>query len=355
MRILLLAKNFNPTSGAGRHARCLYDELSKIASVSAASEDYGMKVRFSNNPFDIIKTVVALRRAVHSAEVVHALDVWPIGVFALMAVLGTKKKLFLSGVGTYSLPPQEVSIKRSLMLATYRRAQGVVWISRYTQKKVQERVPFTIRGRVILHGTTMLTSSEAPSSAFRVSANRYPVFITVGEVKERKGQLDSLRGIALLKHEYPNMLYRIVGSRNDTAYVSAIQNFVTAEGLEENVQYIDAARSDADLAYLYGSADIFLLNSNNQGDHFEGFGLVFLEANHFGIPCIGSRDSGAEDAISDGNSGFLVAQKNPTELSTALKDILKDYKKLSQQAKQHALSFSWKKSAQEYLAFYRSH
>lgn len=46
--------------------------------------------------------------------------------------------------------------------------------------------------------------------------------------------------------------------------------------------------------------------SKTDGIYFEGFGLVFLEANAHGIPVIGSRDSGCAEAIDEGKSGYVV-------------------------------------------------
>ena len=45
--------------------------------------------------------------------------------------------------------------------------------------------------------------------------------------------------------------------------------------------------------------------SRNSGSSYEGFSLVHREANSYGVPSIGSLNSGNEDAIDDGNSGFL--------------------------------------------------
>jgi len=40
----------------------------------------------------------------------------------------------------------------------------------------------------------------------------------------------------------------------------------------------------------------------------EGFGLVYLEAMSYDLPCIGSTHDAASETIEDGSSGFLVPQ-----------------------------------------------
>ena len=50
--------------------------------------------------------------------------------------------------------------------------------------------------------------------------------------------------------------------------------------------------------------------SLNVGWKFEGFGLTLLEASAAGLPVIGTRDCGAEDAVIEGETGLLVAQSD---------------------------------------------
>src|SRR3569623_55113 len=40
-----------------------------------------------------------------NVDLVHALDAWPYGFYGFAAVFGTKKKLFINGIGTYSVAP----------------------------------------------------------------------------------------------------------------------------------------------------------------------------------------------------------------------------------------------------------
>ena len=80
--------------------------------------------------------------------------------------------------------------------------------------------------------------------------------MTVGEVKERKGQLDTLKGIAMLKKEFPHFIYLIIGSARDTQYVQRIKNTAKRLGVGANIYFISSAKNDTDLAALYSIADI---------------------------------------------------------------------------------------------------
>ncbi len=57
----------------------------------------------------------------------------------------------------------------------------------------------------------------------------------------------------------------------------------------------------ADLAGMYGAADVFLFASI-----YEGFGRVLVEAGAVGLPVVATETAGAADIVSDGETGYLV-------------------------------------------------
>jgi phosphatidylinositol alpha-1,6-mannosyltransferase len=66
--------------------------------------------------------------------------------------------------------------------------------------------------------------------------------------------------------------------------------------------------SDVDLPLLYGCADIsaMLCRSRWAGLEQEGFGIVFAEAASCGVPQLAGDSGGAAEAVSDGETGFVV-------------------------------------------------
>jgi phosphatidylinositol alpha-1,6-mannosyltransferase len=69
----------------------------------------------------------------------------------------------------------------------------------------------------------------------------------------------------------------------------------------------------------YARAAAFALPSRG-----EGFGVVYLEAMSYGVPCVGSLQDAARDVIRDGETGFLVDQSDRDALSGALVRVLED-------------------------------
>lgn len=58
--------------------------------------------------------------------------------------------------------------------------------------------------------------------------------------------------------------------------------------------------------------------------YFEAYGLVFVEALTFGLPCIGRNCYEMPYFIEDGKTGLLLQHDNPRELATLLSRILND-------------------------------
>lgn len=296
------------------------------------------------------------RRAARGVDVVQAFDGWPYSAYAWGAVLGTRKKLFIIGVGTYTVAPLDYFVKRVLLRRAYRRAQKIFCMSAYTRARLLEKMP--LGNVVVIHfgASPMpeLSASERASyeAAFNLGKGA-PVILTIGEIKERKGQIDTLRAIIRLRSEFPNIQYVVVGSDANRAYVEAMRSEAARAGMQDHLHIITGARDDKALSYLYQSSDIYAMNSRSESGHFEGFGLVFLEAGLFGKPGVGSRGSGIEDAIADGVSGFLCAQGDDQDIAEKLRMILTgDRVAWSARARAHAEKFTWTRTVAAYERHY---
>ena len=113
---------------------------------------------------------------------------------------------------------------------------------------------------------------------------------------------------------------------------------------------------DAYLDALYRRADVYVQPAENSGGAFEGFGLTYLEANAYGKPVIGTLECGAEDAITDGENGYLVPQRDPAAVAGALLRLLADpaaARLMGERGRQRALSRDWSSVVGEYLEIYR--
>jgi len=82
---------------------------------------------------------------------------------------------------------------------------------------------------------------------------------------------------------------------------------------------VEFAGYQEDVVSAYAAMDVFVLPSRD-----EGFGLVFLEAMAVGVPVIGTRVIGSEDAVEDGATGLLVPYADAPALAQAVRRLLDD-------------------------------
>jgi len=125
--------------------------------------------------------------------------------------------------------------------------------------------------------------------------------------------------------------------------------------LNNKVIFIDGI-TDEELINLYQKAKVFVLTPISEASYFEGFGLVYLEANACGLPAVGTKDCGAEDAIKDNETGFLVPQKDREATSQAIIKLLGNqelWQKFSKNGIQWAESHDWSKITPKYLEIYK--
>ena len=140
--------------------------------------------------------------------------------------------------------------------------------------------------------------------------------------------------------------YNIVGRLADT---SKVKDLFEDEKLKAHVK-VHGPVSNEEMHKVLDDSQIFILLSEIQSDgDFEGFGIAVIEANYFGLPAIGSKNSGLEDAICNGVSGVLVDPHDPDEVSTAIQTIKSDYEKFSGGARQWAMEHHWSKIIQRYI------
>jgi phosphatidyl-myo-inositol dimannoside synthase len=175
-----------------------------------------------------------------------------------------------------------------------------------------------------------------------------PIFLTVGNISSRKGQVNFIRALPEIIRVFPCSMYYCAGLPTEKETFLAEASFLN---VQEHIVFTGRV-SEEELIYLYKNCDIFIMLSKTQksGDT-EGFGIAVLEANHFGKAAIGSLFTGIEDAIENAVSGYLVDPENPQEILTAIKNILNNQKAFEVQAKAHAHKHEWNNIIQNYIDF----
>lgn len=364
MKITVITSNINTKSGWGRYSASIINEYNNfgIEYQVIADKNYEKLDKENNillplnSVFNFFYNIYKVKKLSSNSNIIHAFDGWPYSVYGYFAVLGTKKKLFINGVGTYSVLPFNNFIKSFFLKKAYRRANKIFCISNYTKNKILEKIKLNNLEVVLLGNSDIAHVSKDIITKYikkyDIVDSNYPIFLSVGAIKNRKGQYYSLQAITKLSRQYSDFRYFILGSDSDVSYVNSIKRYIKEKGLLKNVIIVNHANEE-ELAFFYSVSDIFILNSVNDNGHFEGFGLVFLEAAQFALPVIGSKDCGIEDAMKDSYNGYLAKQKDVNDIYKSILNILDgDIKKLQENSMKFTDNFSWNKTVKKYFEYY---
>ncbi len=370
MKVLVITSLLHEKSGLGRYARAVIDHM-RLAGVEVVvcSEEMRTDVAYPVVPLrpltsrfplvSFLRNCYRVRRAARGCTVVHALDGWPLCVYAAVAGVGNTRQVFSNGIGTYSVAPLYVAGKSLLLRWAYRRAQKIFCISAYVRQRLVDAGVVPEKLSVVHLGATVLPTPS--STEVRECLQRYDlsttakIILTVGAIKSRKGQLVTLQAVELLKKKYPDICYVAAGASNTASYVARMRDYAAAHHLVDNLRIIENA-DDTTIACLYAASSVFALNSytNHASHHFEGFGMVVIEAAQFGVPAVGSRGCGIEDAILDGETGYLTEQENPQDIANKIGRVLEQRDTFSQNALRWHAQFTWEKTVAAYIAAYRA-
>ena len=110
--------------------------------------------------------------------------------------------------------------------------------------------------------------------------------------------------------------------------------------VKDNIFFLGKISEEEKWAWL-NLSDIFIMPSRQIKEDFEGFGIVYLEANFCGKPVIAGDSGGVRDAVEDGTNGLLVDPEDMDNISDAIIELAKNRdlrKKLGQQGRERAIT-----------------
>jgi len=317
MKIGFLVKTVNPKNGAGRYASDIINTLRKRGSdvLILKEEDDGLEGEVViSRGVKIFVSVKDLREKLKDCDVIHAIDGYPYGIIAWLVNRKLGKKLIISALGTYAVAPLYRWQTSLLLKKAYLSAHKIIAISNLTKNKILEKI-------ALKNITVINPGIQLGGGTFQRTDSAEKFVMGVGALKERKGYHISLAAFAKIADEFKDLRYVIVADP-DRAYRQILDEFIKKNNLVGRVDFLSFIPEEQ-LINLYSKAQLFVLTSINTSDnHFEGFGLVYLEAAKFGLPIIGTFNTGGEDAINNGKNGILVHQGNIDETAEAMRKIL---------------------------------
>ncbi len=191
------------------------------------------------------------------------------------------------------------------------RAAHVFANSRYTEQRLVQTHP----GCAGKTSAAMVGVAEECFAGPRPPRREGPPrFITICRLAEPHKNVDVvLRALATFREARP-FHYTIVGD----GYLRASYEALTRElGLADRVTFtgfLDRAELNAELL----QSDFFILTTSATPVAYEGFGLVYLEANACGCPVLAARIGGSAEAVENGVSGMFVDEPTASGIALSL-------------------------------------
>lgn len=157
--------------------------------------------------------------------------------------------------------------------------------------------------------------------AYRDPAGHIPSgrILQVARLTEKKGLREAVRAFSVVHQRLPGSRFDIVG---DGPLRDELRDLVISLGLEHAIT-LHGAKTPSEVQRLLSEADLFCLPSVTapNGDE-EGLPISILEAMSTGIPVVSTYHSGIPEAVTDAETGLLVAERDVAALAAAMEAVL---------------------------------
>jgi phosphatidyl-myo-inositol dimannoside synthase len=315
------AVNFNIARALGEHpgleARIfsLYDSDSNAVALKSASAPGGLdgvESRFRGFRGSTIHFLISVCWTFLSWRsdllfVTHR-NLFPLALF-WKTVTGRPYVLFGHGIEIWDR-------QAPLYRAALRGARTVLTNSQFTRKRLcfSNGIPME---RTQLIELCVRTCEDSDCEG-QVRKEGPHLLLTVGRVargEQYKGQDTVIRALPKILDAFPATRYAIAGSGND---LPRLRQLARETGVEGQVDFLGQI-SEPGKSDLYRRATIFIMPSRG-----EGFGLVFLEAMAYRLPCIAGNLDASREIVRDGVNGFTVDPGDSEAVAAAVLRLLSD-------------------------------
>lgn len=215
--------------------------------------------------------------------------------------------------------------------ALWQRATAFLSVSEALRKVAVER-GFPAEKLVVHHTGVALLPQNLPD-AVRAAAE----VLFVGRLVEKKGCDTLLEAMALLAARWPQgrrpaPRLTVLGDGPLRAALEAKARQLRLHEPSLEVHFAGAQPQEAVATAMRRASVLVVPGRRAASGDCEGLPTVIPEAMAAGLPVVATRGSGAEEAIADGQSGWLVEAGNPATLALCLEQVLNDPTRAAQRA-----------------------
>jgi phosphatidylinositol alpha-1,6-mannosyltransferase len=255
-------------------------------------------------------------------DVVHFLAALPLGRLgsSLRDQTGVPFTVVAHGTGDVLLPAR-LPFARHALRRTLISADIVFTNSEFTRAAVAKITKDGARTSMLYPCVDVRRFSLDVSGArvrARIPAAGRFVVLFCGRMVKRKGADVLLRAIASVD----GVFGVFVGEGPER---SSLTKLARDLGIEDRTMFVGLV-PDEELPQYYAAADAFCMPCSDRlgGLDTEGFGVVYLEAQASGLPCIAGRCGGSAEAVEDRVTGFVLDEPKPEDVAPLLAELARD-------------------------------
>ncbi len=274
-------------------------------------------LEYIKNPFFILIDYFKLKKILSKYDGNKIYSHFPVEPYSLF--LPFISKFFYSNIyyaiGTYSLELNKNYRTKFLFNLAKEKFKNIIFFSSFTKNNLEKKIKFnSTRLKKTINPTISLTKTKKEKKF------KKKTIICVGEIKARKGYHYLIKVLVRLNTYYKkNYNLLLIGKSDNKNYQDKLNLIVKKNYQTKNVKFLTNV-SEKQLEYYYKKSHLFTMLSKKIGHHFEGFGIVYLEALNFGLPVVISRESGAKDLV---NIKKSIKTFNPEKIDKIAREIIR--------------------------------
>jgi glycosyltransferase involved in cell wall biosynthesis len=267
----------------------------------------------------LVRALVRVRpdvALVHAAPSLSILRDWVFMVTARLA--GAKVMCHYHGTLHTRFPSCETWIGRAVGRLLMSAAQRVIVLGPTYQRemgKAWKRDDLAWAPNMADIGLFRSTSADT-RAPWLASGERGVLF--VGRLSAPKGIYDLLDAIPRVIERHPEVRFVLVGVAEREAMEPVVRAEAERRGIAARVSFLGSLEG-RDKAAAFVTSEMIVVPSWT-----EAFPLVIPEAMAAGLPVIATAVGAIPDFVTEGEDGFLVAPRNPTELADRVCWLLED-------------------------------
>lgn len=244
--------------------------------------------------------------------------------------------------------------KKKLAELILKKADKIIAANSYVAAQVGNVFPFAINKISVINPGLPSNPVYVPENELEELRVKYDlrdkfILLSVGRLVRRKGFDNVIKALSLMSDDdLSNIRYVLIGKGSDHDYLKSL----VTPNLKDKIIFFGEAGETDKWRWLH-LCDAFIMPTRNISGDYEGFGIVYLEANLCAKPVIAGDAGGVRDAVVDNLNGLLLNSDNPEEIKEAILKLKNDKNlrdTLGRQGYERVVNdFNWEKLAVKLL------